>query len=167
MYGLASMPTRRGTASIDIDAAALDVYGLVADIRRMGEWSPETFRATWVGSTSRPRPGAKFRGWNRWLVFIWPTDPVIEAAEPGVIFSFVTTFFGAGRFTCWSYRFSELADGRTKVEESWEQVGTVPVFSRVFLSARRERQLAAGMDQTLHRIKAAAERCGPATRIAQ
>lgn len=157
-YGWASMPTKRGTASIEIEAAPLDIYALVVDIRRMGEWSPETFRAGWVGGASGPHPGARFRGWNRWLVFMWPTDPVIEAAEPGVIFSFVTTFFGVGRFTRWSYRFSQMTDDRTKVEESWEQVGTVPLFSRLFLSERRERQLAAGMDQTLRRIKAAAER---------
>ncbi|MFP5488668.1 MAG: SRPBCC family protein [Acidimicrobiia bacterium] len=151
------MPKKRGARSLEMNAAARDVYALVADIRRMGEWSPETFRARWVGHPSEPRPGARFRGWNRWLFFVWPTDPVIEAAEPGVVFSFVTTLFGMGRFTRWTYRFSDRPGGGTMVEESWEQVGTVPLFSRVFLSGRRERQLSAAMDRTLQRIKAAAE----------
>ena len=41
------------------------VYALVADLTRMGEWSPETTGVTWLGGADEPRPGARFRGTNR------------------------------------------------------------------------------------------------------
>jgi len=41
------------------------VWDLVTDITRIGEWSPECIRAAWLGEPSRPRPGARFTGRNR------------------------------------------------------------------------------------------------------
>src|SRR5436309_1985613 len=44
--------------SIDIDAPAERVYDLVADLSRMGEWSPECRRVEWLdGATSPAAPG--------------------------------------------------------------------------------------------------------------
>ena len=41
------------------------VWDLVADITRVGGWSPECVRAAWLGEPGRPRPGARFTGHNR------------------------------------------------------------------------------------------------------
>ena len=41
------------------------VWDLVADITRVGEWSPECNRAAWLGEPGRPQPGARFTGHNR------------------------------------------------------------------------------------------------------
>ncbi|MEY2406750.1 MAG: Polyketide cyclase / dehydrase and lipid transport, partial [Acidimicrobiaceae bacterium] len=35
-------------ARVHIDADPEVVYGLVADVTRMGEWSPETVSAAWL-----------------------------------------------------------------------------------------------------------------------
>ncbi len=49
--------------STSVAAGPGDVYAAVADLRRMGEWSPEVF-AIWVrGKTVAP--GARFAGFNR------------------------------------------------------------------------------------------------------
>jgi hypothetical protein len=34
------------------------VWDLVADVTRVGGWSPECIRAAWLGEPSRPQPGA-------------------------------------------------------------------------------------------------------------
>ncbi len=38
------------------------VWDLVADITRVGEWSPECTRAACLGEPGRPQPGARFTG---------------------------------------------------------------------------------------------------------
>jgi hypothetical protein len=41
------------------------VWDLVADVTRVGGWSPECIRAAWLGEPGQPRPGARFTGHNR------------------------------------------------------------------------------------------------------
>jgi uncharacterized protein YndB with AHSA1/START domain len=54
------------TAAEEVVAARPElVWDLVADITRVGEWSPECIRATWLGKPGRPQPGARFTGHNR------------------------------------------------------------------------------------------------------
>jgi uncharacterized protein YndB with AHSA1/START domain len=151
------MPAERGQATITIDAPPERVYELITDLSRMGEWSPETVRASWLRGATGPAPGARFRGWNRRGWQRWPTDPVVETAETGRELTFVTTMFGLGRFTRWSYQLAPTGEG-TEVTESWEQVRRIPGFTRFFLSDARVTELQAGMEETLRRIKAAAER---------
>ncbi len=155
---LPALAATTGSATVMIDAPPSAVYELVADIERMGEWSPETFRARWRRGASSAAPGARFRGWNRRGFQVWPTDVIIEKAEPAAELSFVTSFFGFGRFTRWSYRLAATPAGATELTETWEQVGAVPGFTKRFLSEERVEQLRRGMVATLDRIKSAAER---------
>lgn len=142
-----------GSASIHVDAAPAQVYDLLADITRMGEWSPETYRAHWLNGADHAQTGARFRGWNRKGVVRWFTDPIIECAERGRELCFTTTFLGRGRFTTWTYRMTPEGSG-TRLEESWDVSG-LPAPG--FLDRWRSAQLQEGMQQTLARIKAAAE----------
>ena len=143
-----------GSASTTISASPEAVYDLVADITRMPQWSPETYRAHWLGGATEARAGAKFRGWNKLGPIRWCTDPVIDAAERGKELTFTTTFFGRGRITTWSYRFEPAGDGTTLTESWSEEDG---VLSRITGNPRRAAMLQKGMEQTLERIKAAAE----------
>jgi uncharacterized protein YndB with AHSA1/START domain len=143
-----------GSASVHVDAPPERVYDLLADISRMGEWSPETYRAEWRNGATGARTGAMFRGWNRKGAVRWFTDPIIECAERGRELCFTTTLLGRGRFTTWTYRMSP-EDGGTRLEESWEEVSRLPAPG--FLDRWRSRQLQEGMEQTLQRVKAAAE----------
>jgi hypothetical protein len=145
-----------GTATIHVNATPEAVYDLVADISRMGEWSPETYRAHWVGGATGAAVGARFRGWNKEGPVRWATDPVIEVADRGRELTFTTTLFGLGRFTTWSYKMRPGADGGTDLEESWSQTARLGPLSRLF-EGRRAEMLQQGMEQTLARIKAAAE----------
>ena len=143
-----------GETSTHIDAAPEVVYDLVADITRMPQWSPETYRAHWVGGATEARAGARFRGWNKLGPVRWCTDPVIDVAERGKELTFTTTFFGRGRITTWSYRF-QPEDGGTRVTELWHEKDGV--VGRVTGNARRAEMLQKDMQETLARIKAAAE----------
>lgn len=143
-----------GTATVHVDASPEAVYDLVADITRMPEWSPETYKAEWLGGATGAVAGARFRGWNKAGPIRWFTDPVIDVAERGRELTFTTTFFGRGRLTTWSFVMQSSANGGTDLTESWhENVGLVVRL----MPGRRVEGLQRGMEQTLARIKAAAE----------
>ena len=66
------MPTpQSGQATIEIAASPESVYDLIADITRMGEWSPECYRCEWAGELHEPVVGARFQGHNRMGLIKW------------------------------------------------------------------------------------------------
>ena len=152
----AASPT--DTAEVDVAAAPETVWDLVADVTRMGEWSPECYRCTWLDGGTGPREGARFKGWNRQdlgpLPVRWTTTSTVVEAVRGEVFSFTTKTSGA----TWTYRFTATPDGGTHVVETRTD-GTKPLIARVFnaVMPRRGEILVEGMHETLRRIKAAAE----------
>jgi uncharacterized protein YndB with AHSA1/START domain len=143
-----------GSASTTINASPEAVYDLVAAIERMPEWSPETYKAHWVGGATDAKAGARFRGWNKAGPLRWFTDPVIDVAERGRELTFTTTFLGKGRLTTWSFTMRPADGGGTELTESWSE--NSDLMARA-LPKRRVEGLRQGMEQTLARIKAAAE----------
>ncbi|MEY2426240.1 MAG: hypothetical protein QOI61_1812 [Actinomycetota bacterium] len=139
-----------GQATIHISASPEAVYALVSDVTRMGEWSPETVGATWVDGATEPAVGAKFRGTNKLGPFKWSTTPTITECIPSKLFA-----FDAGG-TVWRYSFT-AADGGTSVTESFKVNSTL---SKLYTLPPRRNQLIRGMQQTLERLKRAAEAAG-------
>lgn len=95
-----------------------ELWALVADVTRMGEWSPEATGARWQGGASGPALGARFKGTNRAGKKSWTTDCTITACEPGKRFAFDVTALGF-KVARWTYEF-ETADGGCRVVERWE-----------------------------------------------
>jgi uncharacterized protein YndB with AHSA1/START domain len=160
------MPTaKRGTARIEIAATPEQVYRLISDITRMGEWSPECYRCTWLSGTGVAVPGARFRGYNKLGLYRWQTTAVITAAEGGRLFAFTTIHDKTGREeTAWRYDLLP-SPGGTLLTESFQFVWC-PVINRLTeLPVPRGRQVSRGILLTLSKIKAAAEAAaaGPAT----
>lgn len=152
------MPTaKQGTASIEIAAPHQVVYQLITDITRMGEWSPECCRCTWLGDTQTAVPGARFRGYNKLGSYRWQTTAVITSAEPGQLFTFTTVHDKTGKDeTAWQYDLQATPAG-TMLTESYRFLWC-PVASRLIeLPIPRSRQVSRGIRQTLINIKAAAE----------
>ena len=52
----------RAAVTLHIDAPPEKVWGLVSDITKMGEYSPEVFEAEWLGGATGPAVGARYRG---------------------------------------------------------------------------------------------------------
>jgi len=86
------------------------IYGLVCDLPRMGEWSPECERVEWAGGTTVAAEGARFTGHNRGGPFglmRWSRHGRVLAADPGREFAFVTEE-GGRESTVWRYRFEVI-----------------------------------------------------------
>ena len=142
--------------TIDIAAPPVTVYGLVSDITRMGEWSPECHTCDWKEGTPGA-VGSKFKGSNKNGLMRWSTIAKVVTAEPGKEFAFATQA-GDRDSTVWRYALEPTAGG-TRVTESYDARFT-PKFIEIlerFVMRNRAAQLEKGMQATLERLKAVAE----------
>jgi hypothetical protein len=135
------------------------VWDLVSDVTRVGEFSPETFEAEWLGGATGPRAGVRFRGHvrrnGRGPVY-WTTCEVV-ACDPGREFTFAVMGPGGRTIITWSYQLAVSAGG-TDVTESFE-LSEMPLTRLywTFAGHARRRTNLNGMRTTLERIKAVVE----------
>ena len=147
----------QNSASVEINGEPAVVFSAIADVTRMGEWSPECIAARWVGGATGPAVDAKFEGDNRVAVFgvtlkKWTTTSEVTACVPGEVFEFV-----AEGYTTWRYRLERSATG-TKVTESYEYASQHGVQRFVYETLlRRPAAMVRGMQRTLERIKQSVE----------
>lgn len=148
------------SVSTHVDAPAEEVYDLVADLPRMGEWSPECTSAAWRGGATSAVVGARFRGWNRKGPIRWFTDGVVVEAERGRALAFDVRGLGLP-VARWAYRLEPDAGGvGCTVTEEWTDHRTSPyrAITGVAINVRdRPTHNRAGMEHTLGQLKAAAE----------
>jgi uncharacterized protein YndB with AHSA1/START domain len=144
-----------GRATIQIQAPPEKVYDMITDVSRMGEWSPETIRAEWVGGVSGPAVGARFKGHNKLGLARWATTPTVKVADAGKEFTFETGKPGK-EATRWTYRFAPK-DGGTELTESFEALRYGAFMKLTAKPEKRTAKLTGDIQQTLERIKQAAE----------
>lgn len=108
------METLRQSASIVVARTPEELYDMVADVTRMGEWSP-VCKACWWDEGDGPRVGATFTGRNELPERTWETTSEVVAADRGKEFAFVVQVTG----TRWGYTFTPV-EGGTEITESWE-----------------------------------------------
>lgn len=148
------------TESVTVAASPEAVYDLVADVTRMGEWSPVCTGGTW-----RDGDTTWFTGANKNGDLEWETQCRVDVAERGKEFTFTNCgFAGDVELVRWSYTFAP-ADGGCVVTERWEVLPPYPEFIENLLphmtageyldTVVSPTQL--GMQQTLAALKAAAE----------
>ncbi|GAA1247478.1 SRPBCC family protein [Oryzihumus leptocrescens] len=149
------MPDLRET--LDVAAPADLVYDLVADLPRMGDWSPECEKVTWRGGATEAAKGAEFIGHNRAGSIRWVTQGRVVSAERGRNLAFEITF-GPMPVARWEYFIVPTAHGCTVVEEwtdrrpGWYRVPADKAFGPRLKTNRR------GIHKTLENLKRAAER---------
>lgn len=146
-----------GSAQIVVEAPPDVVYGLVSDLTRMGEYSPECYRCRWLDGADGPTVGVRFRGSSKFRGFRWSRTGRITRMEAPSLFQFETLpdaiFHDATR---WTYRF-EPVDGGTLVTESYELIRPGWLATVFDLVTRKPDAMVPGMRRTLERIKAVAE----------
>lgn len=143
-------------AEIDIAAPPERVWELISDLSRMKRWSPQCRAMKALGPVMA---GTKTVNLNRRGLMVWPTTCTLTE----VVYEKKLAFRVNENNTVWSYEL-EPTDTGTRVTETRRAddgikpasnflvgkfMGGVPSF---------ERELVDGMNQSLSRIKAAAER---------
>lgn len=147
------------TESIEIAATPKQVYELVTDVARMGEWSPEATGSR--GAASQLNVGDRWWGTNRRGLVIWTTRCTVLEAEPGVIFIFNVDAAGQG-VSKWSYEFQESQTG-CRVTETWiDRRGgalgfPIKLFGQLVIPGDRAEHNRRNILITLQRLKRVAE----------
>jgi hypothetical protein len=152
------MADKRAEASAVIAAEASTLYDLVSDLTQMGRWSPEASGGRWVGGSTGPTLGAKFRGNNHSGWRRWSTEAQVTAADRGKRFSFQVKF-GPVSVSDWSYEFEPDGDA-TRVIERWTDLraGWMDLLSRPVMGiSDRRAHNQRNIEATLAALKAAAE----------
>lgn len=145
-------------ASVTIASPPEQVWQMVTDITRMGEWSPEATGGRWRDGASGPAPGARFVGGNKHGRIRWSTHCRVTECEPPSRFTFVVTESA----TAWGWVLEPDGDG-TNLTHWRERIGkTNPLVTALqrsgLLGRDRETLLADGMRRTLDAVRSAAER---------
>jgi hypothetical protein len=148
--------------TIHMAAPADDIWALVSDVTRIGEFSPETFEAEWADGDTGPVVGAGFRGHvkrnGRGPVY-WTTCRVSDS-EPGRVFAF-EVLTGGKPLNTWRYELEPAGDG-TDVTESFTLAPTWSLrLYWALLGWARGRTNRNGMRTTLERIRAVVEAPAP------
>jgi Polyketide cyclase / dehydrase and lipid transport len=154
------MATLRHSDSIVISRTPEELYDMVADVTRMGEWSP-ICRSCWWDEGDGPRVGARFTGRNEVPERTWETRSEVVAADRGREFAWVVA--EPPTRARWGYSFAAV-DGGTEVTETWE----LPPEGSAFFEkrfggdapgeiAKRHDAAKNGIEATLAAIKGAAE----------
>ncbi|KUI11579.1 polyketide cyclase [Mycobacterium sp. GA-1285] len=142
-------------AETTIDAPVTKVWELISDLNNMPRWSPQCRLMKTFGPL---QPGARTINLNRRKFLVWPTTSRITEVIPEKKLAFRVNENG----TVWSYELEPTETGTRLVETRHAENG-VTAFSNMTVNAVMggvpsfERELVEGMNETLARIKAAAE----------
>lgn len=142
-------------AEIEIAAPPAKVWELVSDLKLMPKWSPQCRLMKAFGPL---RQGTKTINVNRRGLLFWPTTSQITEFIPGEKLAFRVN----ENNTVWSYELEPSATGTRLVESRHAENGVKPISNTLVNAVMGgvpsfERELVAGMNDTLSRIKAAAE----------
>ena len=134
------------------------VYDLVSDVTRTGEWSP-TCVTCWWDEGAGPEPGSWFTGRNVTPSRTWETRSQVLVARPGEEFTWVV---GDG-LVRWSYLL-EPHDGGTLLTETWQFLPAGLEFFRQKYGEDADAQIEdrrraahEGIPRTLAAVRAVAE----------
>lgn len=151
------MPANLST-SVEVKADPARVWAVTSDLRRMGEWSPMTRKVIVRGGAVGL--GARTVNLNRLGWKVWPTQSkVVEFEEDRRI-----AFKIRENQSIWRFELEPTADGGTRLTHTRDVSGDTTKVSKVLIDKvlggepTFEAKLLAGMEQTLARIKAEAER---------
>ena len=142
-------------AEIEINAPVSTVWSLVSDLSRMPQWSPQCRVMKLLGPL---RPGTRTLNLNRHNLLFWPTTSVITEVLPERKLAFRIPI----NTTVWTYELEPTATGTRLVETRHAEKGVTAASTAITKAALGgvdtfETELLEGMNQSLARIKAAAE----------
>ncbi|KUI39862.1 polyketide cyclase [Mycobacterium sp. IS-1590] len=143
-------------AETTINAPVTKVWELISDLKNMPRWSPQCRLMKTIGPL---QPGARTINFNRRKFLVWPTTSRIIEVIPEKKLAFRVN----ENNTVWSYELEPTETGTRLVETRHAENGVKPVSTMLVNAVMGgvpsfERELVEGMNETLARIKAAAER---------
>jgi uncharacterized protein YndB with AHSA1/START domain len=133
---------RAGSVAVEVDATPEQVWAVLADVTRTGEWSHETRGGEWLDGATEALAGARFRGRNRNGRTKWSRICEVQTAEAPEVISWRTV---PSRLypdsTRWTYELTPI-DGGCRITQRFEVLELNPIMDRLFyalIPAHRDR----------------------------
>lgn len=130
-----------GEVAADVAASPAQVWAVLSDPTRVGEWSHECRTATWVDGHSRAVVGARFRGDNQVRSFRWSRTCTITELEPERLLVYRTAGGLPSDSTEWRFRL-EPVEGGTRITQSFRILKfprVMELATVIFNAAHRDR----------------------------
>lgn len=128
-----SQVQKKSRVEVAVDATAQQVWDVISDVTRIGEWSHECHGARWLGNADEPRPGVRFRGrnragWARWgrtceLLTVDPPRQLVWQTVPTPLFPDSTQ---------WRIQLEPTSDGRTLITQSFTVLRAPWLLDRLY-----------------------------------
>lgn len=100
---MSSKVNRRGQVDADVPATPEQVWAVLTDVTRIGEWSHECRTAQWLDGADRAAVGARFRGSNKVRFSRWSKKCTITDLQPARRFVYETSVDMMGGPTEWTF----------------------------------------------------------------
>ncbi|MGA8209851.1 MAG: SRPBCC family protein [Nocardioidaceae bacterium] len=110
---------REGSVEVTVDASPDQVWAVLTDVTRIGEWSHECKAARWLeGSPAAPVVGARFRGRNKAGLVRWSRPCTVTEADVARRFAYRTKGSLADDSTEWVFTLEPSGSG-TRLAQSF------------------------------------------------
>ncbi len=110
---------RTGRAEADVSATADQVWAVLSDVTRIGEWSHECHTAQWLDGADRAAVGARFRGANKARFARWTKPCTITDLQPARRLVYRTNGGIMGDATEWAFALEPTERG-CRIVQSYE-----------------------------------------------
>ena len=128
---------RNGSVEATTAATPEQVWAVLADVTRIGEWSHECKAASWVDGATRAVAGARYTGGNRVGRTRWSRRNEILVAEPAQELAWRTVPSALySDSTTWRITLEPAGSG-TRITQSFEVTKLNPVIERLIYAAMK------------------------------
>ena len=124
---------KKSRVEVVVDATVPQVWEVISDVTRIGEWSHECHTARWLGDADGAAPGARFRGrnragWARWgrtceVVNVEPPRQIVWRTVPTPLFPDSTQ---------WRIQLERTSDGHTRITQSFTVLRAPWLLDRLY-----------------------------------
>jgi uncharacterized protein YndB with AHSA1/START domain len=150
---------RRGTVEVTVDASPEQVWAVISDVTRIGEWSHEAQSNVWLDGAVAAAPGVRFRGQNRQGRSRWSRTCEVVRVDDGLAIAWRTVPSRLYRdSSLWTYEL-EPAGAGTLIRQRFEILQIAPFFDWLYyrvVPAHRDRS--AALEGDVRRLGEAAAR---------
>ncbi|MFF0634390.1 hemerythrin domain-containing protein [Nocardia sp. NPDC004151] len=150
-----------GRQEFATSASPQQIWEILADVTRVGEWSHECRSARWLDGATAAAPGARFVGNSRSGVMRWSRTCTITVLDAPRELGWVTHGGVCGDNTEWRYTL-EPSEGGTRIVQTYRVLSMPMWFDRiVWVATPAHHDRRSALHSDLARLAGIAERSGP------
>jgi hemerythrin-like domain-containing protein/uncharacterized protein YndB with AHSA1/START domain len=121
-----------GRVSTVVPAPIDDVWRVVADPTRVGEWSHECRKAEWLDGATAATPGARFKGTNKAGIMSWSrVNEVVSFDPPNRLVWRTISSLRYPDSSEWTIELDEV-DGGTRITQSYRMLRVPPLLPKLY-----------------------------------